>query len=104
MIAACDGVEVVRKPRFFDNDVFCEFTINGHKFYVEEPYGDNTSYDVVAPEANLKELDSLARQIESMSPIKGGDIGHQIYFLTTYLIGGGLLFVIVLAILRLFSG
>jgi hypothetical protein len=98
MIASCNGVFITKHPKFFDDDVFCEFEINGHKFCVEEPYGDNTTYDVVAPEANLKEMEFLAKHIENTSPIKGGDLGHQIYFLMGYVIRALVFFAIVRAI------
>lgn len=82
MIKSFDGANITKQPRFFDDDVFCEFEINGQKFFVEEPYGDNTTYDVVAPEYNMKEMELLALHFEEISPLKDGDFGHKIYFLT----------------------
>ena len=55
MINSCEGVLITQKPKFFDDDIFCKFEINGYKFYVEEPYGDNSTYDVIAPESGLKD-------------------------------------------------
>jgi hypothetical protein len=102
MIASCEGVTITKKPRFFDDDVFCEFTINGHRFYVEEPFGDNATYDFVAPESGSAEMQQLAKHLETMSPVTGGDFGHQLYFLFIFITGGLFMLVIFKAILELF--
>jgi hypothetical protein len=39
------GAQLVRKPRLFrDSDAFCEFTLAGGTFFIEEPFGDNSRY------------------------------------------------------------
>ena len=98
MINSCDGVLITKKPKLFDVDVFCKFEINGYEFYIEEPYGDSSTYDVIAPEAGLMEMEILTKHIEVTSPIKGGDFGHKLYFLTTAIIGSLLMFGIIRAI------
>jgi hypothetical protein len=39
------GAALVRKSRLFrDTDEFCEFTLAGETFVIEEPFGDNSRY------------------------------------------------------------
>ena len=41
------GAVVTRAPRRFarhEDDVFCEFEIDGHAFEASEPFGDNSRY------------------------------------------------------------
>jgi hypothetical protein len=39
------GAALVRKSRLFrDTDDFCEFTLAGETFFIEEPFGDNGRY------------------------------------------------------------
>ena len=86
-------MEVLGKPRFGDAGVFCEFLLNGHRFYVEEPYGDNSTYDVVAPGPCLKELD-----------LKGGDLGSHLCFLARVLGAVLLAFAMFRAVVAVFAG
>ncbi len=40
-------VRIIRAPyyfEFFDDDVFCEFEVNGKRFEVWEPYGDSDRF------------------------------------------------------------
>ena len=48
-------------------------------------------------------MEVLAKHIEDTSPIKGGDFGHKLYFLTTSIIGSLLMFGIMRAIWIYFS-
>ena len=47
------GVKVVRKPKrfasWFRETVFCEFEIDGVRFEIEEPFGDNSRYWIGGP-------------------------------------------------------
>jgi hypothetical protein len=45
-----DGVEVTKSYRLFrnDGDDFVHFSLNGYKFLVIEPFGDNSRYWIVA--------------------------------------------------------
>lgn len=40
------GARIILNPRFFSwpKAVFCKFEIDGRKFCVEEPFGDNSRY------------------------------------------------------------
>jgi hypothetical protein len=39
------GASIVRRSRLFrDTDDFCEFTLGGETFVIEEPWGDNSRY------------------------------------------------------------
>ena len=41
------GAALVRKSRLFrDTDDFCEFTLAGETYVIEEPFGDNSRYRV----------------------------------------------------------
>jgi hypothetical protein len=45
------GATLVRRSRLFrDTDDFCEFTLGGQTFVIEEPFGDNSRYWVGAKE------------------------------------------------------
>lgn len=54
------GVQIVRRPKLFpwrDSDDFCEFELEGVRFLIIEPFGDNDCYWVVAKEpGNVNEL------------------------------------------------
>ena len=44
------GVTITKHPKMWvwSDDDFIHFTLNGHKFLVIEPYGDNSRYWIVA--------------------------------------------------------
>jgi hypothetical protein len=45
IVESIPGVVVVRRSRLFrDTDDFCEFTLAGETFMIEEPFGDNSRY------------------------------------------------------------
>ena len=47
VVRAIAGARVIRRPRrfwLFDPDEFCEFELDGVRFVVEEPWGDNSRY------------------------------------------------------------
>ncbi|WP_281558147.1 hypothetical protein [Thalassomonas sp. RHCl1] len=79
--SAIPGVTITKSPRFFDDDVFCEFTYKGNSFTIEEPYGDNATYDVVAPEDSLVAFEEIATFFEEATAIKSRDWGYNIMFL-----------------------
>ena len=88
IVSSVPGVLITKTPRFWDDDVFCEFTYKGKSFFIEEPWGDNVTYDVVAPDKSEQELSEIALLFESTKPIKGGDFGHKIFSLISIIIGG----------------
>lgn len=88
MIASIPDVIVTKYPRFFDGDIFCEFTYKGKHCTIEEPYGDSTTYDIVTPESGLIVFKEIACAIEKAEPIKGGDWGYNIVFLMRMLVAG----------------
>ena len=47
MLERIPGYHVLRRPKlfsYFREDEFCEFEVEGMKFVVWEPYGDNSRY------------------------------------------------------------
>lgn len=50
IVAAVPRVVVTKRPKrffsWFREEIFCEFEINGVKFDIEEPFGDNSRYSV----------------------------------------------------------
>ncbi len=87
VVAQLTNVKVTHFPRFYDDEVFCELELNGHKFEISEPYGDSTTYDVVAPSFPLPEMELIAKHFESATPIKGGDLGQRLFFLMNWVLG-----------------
>ena len=84
------GVSFTLLPRFWHEAVFCEFIYKGYKFYIEEPYGDNTTFDLIAPEPDLPELKELATLLENSELIKSGDLAHTMFYSLIWLIRAGL--------------
>jgi len=80
IISQLSGVEVTHYPKFYNDEVFCQFELNGHKFEMTEPYGDSSVYDVVAPEDLQPEMNYIAEHFEKSRPIKGGDFGQRLFF------------------------
>ena len=62
IIASVAGVKITRFPKkmlsWFREDVFCEFELNGLKFDIEEPFGDNSRY-LIAGEKNYNSCDEI---------------------------------------------
>lgn len=58
IIRNIEGVVITKSPELFrSSDDFCHFTMGGNKFFVIEPYGDNSMYEVVPEnEAGLEQL------------------------------------------------
>jgi len=48
IVAKIPGVVVIRRPKrllsWFREEIFCEFEINGVKFQIDEPFGDNSRF------------------------------------------------------------
>ena len=86
VLSAIEGVNITHYPKFYDDEVFCEFTFGGYKFEMTEPYGDSSLYDLVAPEANLPEMELIAKHFENSKPIKGGDSGRNAFFMVNWLV------------------
>ena len=100
MISKLDGVKILHYPRFYDDEVFCEFEFGGYKFEMTEPYGDSSVYDVVAPKPNLSEMHEVAEHFESTNAVKGGDFAQNVYFLCSWVISSAVLIGLVVGIWR----
>lgn len=87
IVRSIPGVQITKSPKFWDDDVFLEFTFKGKSFFVEEPWGDNITYDLVAPDKSEQELNEIAAVFEASDPIKGGDLGQKLFKLIGILIG-----------------
>ena len=103
MLSKLAGIEITHWPKFYDDEVFCEFKYKGFKFEILEPYGDNTTYDLVAPEGAQTELEEIARYFEDSKPIKGGDLGHVAFFISTWLIRSVIVVGVIYGIVRVFK-
>lgn len=101
--AQIPGAQITKRPRFFDDVIFCEFSLNGHRFIIEEAYGDNSTYDVVAPESGLLEMEAVTAHFEFATPIRGGDTGYIAFALLNILVGGIVLILFLKAVFWLFS-
>jgi len=48
VVETIPGATLVRRPKkflsWFREDTFCEFTVDGETYEVEEPFGDNSRY------------------------------------------------------------
>jgi hypothetical protein len=59
------GSTMVRRPRAWSwlrEEEFCEFEVNGRRFVIEEPYGDNSRYWIgPEPPAWCEEVDVVRR-------------------------------------------
>ena len=59
------GSKILRGPRFlswFREEEFCAFEINGQRFLVEEPYGDNSRYWIGSePPVWCEQIDAVRR-------------------------------------------
>ena len=52
IVESITGATIVRRTRIFrDTDDFCEFTLDGFNFIIEEPFGDNSRYWVGSKDA-----------------------------------------------------
>ena len=69
------NVSIIERPKFlswFRQDIFCRFEVNGVKFEIEEPYGDNSLYWIgKSPEGGAcPELEIIANYFRQYSPEK----------------------------------
>jgi hypothetical protein len=90
VVAQLANAKITHAPRFYDDEEFCEFELNGHKFKISEPYGDSTTYDVVAPSSPLPEMELVAAHFETATPIKGGDFGQRLFFMFHFILGAAI--------------
>ncbi|MBD3648642.1 MAG: hypothetical protein HUJ31_14585 [Pseudomonadales bacterium] len=97
-----EGVEIVHEPRFYDDEVFCEFTFRDKLFQATEPYGDSSTYDIVGPEGAQLEMEALATHFELEAPIQSGDTPHQIFFIVNWIASSLLIAGILIAVYKVF--
>lgn len=54
IVESISGVKVLRRPKklfsWFREEVFCEFELDGIKFQIDEPFGDNSRYWIGSPQ------------------------------------------------------
>jgi len=50
IVSQVPGVTIVRRPKpflsWFREEVFCEFDLDGQSYQIDEPFGDNSRYDI----------------------------------------------------------
>jgi hypothetical protein len=73
------GSTLVRGPRFWSwlrEEEFCEFDVNGQRFVIEEPFGDNSRY-WIGPEPPVwcGEVDAVRRAFASANAFSAGARG-----------------------------
>jgi hypothetical protein len=66
------GSKILRGPRFFSwfrEDQFCAFEVNGQRFVIEEPFGDNSRY-WIGPEPPLwcEQVDAVRQAFLEANP------------------------------------
>lgn len=59
------GVEVLERPRLLGDWTFCRFTLDGIEFSIDEPFGDNSMFDVTAERADSPAIERVAQVFES---------------------------------------
>jgi hypothetical protein len=66
------GAKLVRQSRTFrDADDFCEFTLAGETYFIEEPFGDNSRYWIGSKgSSKTASLLQVRAAFESHSPLK----------------------------------
>jgi hypothetical protein len=65
IVRTIPGVRIVRSPRPFSGfreEEFCEFEVNGRRFVIMEPFGDNSRYWVGPEPAVWCEETGLVRE------------------------------------------
>ena len=64
-------LEVTYFSKAMGMEAFCDFTLNGLKFEVTEPYGDNSYYDITCELPNTPELERLYEHFRAIKlPVK----------------------------------
>ena len=58
-------IKITKKPKYGDDDIFCEFQLNGFNFTIDEPYGDNSEFDIMCEKPNITELEIIAKTFEA---------------------------------------
>jgi len=52
-------IEIKYLDKHWGVDIFCEFIYKGEGFFVSEPYGDNSYYDITCDNPNTPELEEI---------------------------------------------
>jgi hypothetical protein len=86
-----EGVEIIHYPHWTDFDVFCLFKFQGYELEAYEMYSDSGQYEISATEADLEQLEEIAKHFEASAPIRGGDIKHNLYVLLNSVIRGSII-------------
>jgi len=60
------NVNIITFSRIPMKEIFCKFTYKGAEFYISEPYGDNSFYDICCETPNTKELDKIYELFSSI--------------------------------------
>lgn len=62
------GAKIIKRPKlflsWFRESLFCEWTINQENFFVEEPWGDSSDFDLFCENPNTKEMEIVIEAIE----------------------------------------
>lgn len=81
VLSKLEGVNITHFPKFYDDEVFCEFEIDGFKFRLTEPWGDSDIYELYLHEANSDLVEKIVTHFEDAKPIQGGDFAQRLFFL-----------------------
>lgn len=102
VVSKIQGVEILTAPKYWHDELFCEFRLNGHVFNIIEPYGDNVTFDVNAPLPDLQELEIIANHFERSEPVTGGDFGWHAFKLLRHFVVGMVFLGVIVILRRLF--
>jgi hypothetical protein len=76
------GLEITAPPRFWDDEVFCQFTYMGDIYFVMEPWGDNDEYCIYTFSDSSESINIITNIFDSSDPIKVIDPLRVIFVLT----------------------
>jgi hypothetical protein len=64
IVESIPGATIIRRPKrlfsWFREEVFCEFELEGVRFQIDEPFGDNSRYWIGSPQKdNSKPIEKV---------------------------------------------
>jgi hypothetical protein len=68
-VSKIPGVSIVKRQKHFQfiaDDEFCEFELNGERFFILEPFGDNNAFLIGHnPKGRCSEMDEIIKAFAS---------------------------------------
>ena len=94
LLLSLPEVKIKYLDKSWGMDVFCEFTYKGQSFFVSEPYGDNSYYDIVCEKPNTPELEEIYNLFSSAKVPSSRQVKKAIMFLAFIIILFGSIYAI----------